>query len=219
MTKRIENLNRKNFRHDSCWYLHADKVVCPVKLFGSFSITFECISFSLFSGCLRRNAKISKGTRSTNSRTPDLKSSDSPWQSYKKAPPRVEGSFRWNEPLKIWKFPGFVRKSLLFLWPCATFSLTLKRTVYIVVHAKKKEEENIWNSKLSLSETFWKFLVFWISVEFFLLGSIQLHFQPQWNTRGKRIGSHSFIGRHPLYTSFLFSHLYNVLDAHEVLVA
>ena len=106
----------------TCW-------LCPVKLFGSFSITFECISFSLFSGCLRRNAKISKGTRSTNSRTPDLKSSDSPWQSYKKAPPRVEGSFRWNEPLKIWKFPGFVRKSLLFLWPCATFSLTLKRTV------------------------------------------------------------------------------------------
>ena len=29
--------------------------------------------------------------------------------------------------------------------------------------------------KLSLSATFWKFLVFWISVEFFLLGSIQLH--------------------------------------------
>ena len=40
-----------------------------------------------------------------------------------------------------------------------------------------------WNKikcvKLSLSKTFWKFLVFWISVEFFLLGSIQLHFQPQ----------------------------------------
>ena len=101
MTKRIENLNRKNFRYDSCWYLRADKVVCPVKLFGSFSITFECISFSLFSGCLRRNAKISKGTRSTNSRTPDLRSLDSPWQDYKKASPRVEGYFQWNEPLKI----------------------------------------------------------------------------------------------------------------------
>ena len=65
----------------------------------------------LFSGCLRRNAKISKDTRSTNSRTPDLRSSDSPWQSYKRASPRVEGFFQWNEPLKIWNFPGFVRKS------------------------------------------------------------------------------------------------------------
>jgi len=109
--------------------------LCPVKLFVSFSILFECISFSLFSSGLRRNAKISKDTRSKNSRIPDLRSLHSPWQSYKKASPRVEGSFQWNEPLRMWKRSKICEEIVVFfmavpplstnIWKNNKYSLSL----------------------------------------------------------------------------------------------
>ena len=78
-----------------------------------------------------KKGRFSKDMRSTNSRAPYLRSWDLPWQGYKKASLRMEGSFQWNQPLTIWHIRRFVRKVLQLWWPRHLISpLTFERAVY-----------------------------------------------------------------------------------------
>ena len=61
--------------------------------------------------------------RSTNSRTPSLRSWDFPLQGYKEPSLRMEDSLQCSQLLTIWHIPGFVGKLIKLWWPCALLSL------------------------------------------------------------------------------------------------
>ena len=67
--------------------------------------------------------------RSTNSRTPSLRSWDFPLQGYKEPSLRMEGSLQCNQLLTIWYTPGFVGKLIKLWWPYALSSLAFERAV------------------------------------------------------------------------------------------
>ena len=64
--------------------------------------------------------------RSRTSKWNDLRSSDSSWQLYKKAPLRLEASFLWNQPLTIWNSRKFARKLLHVWWMALLLNRTLR---------------------------------------------------------------------------------------------
>ena len=67
--------------------------------------------------------------RSTNSRTPSLRSWGFPLQGYKEPSLRMEDSLQCSQLLTIWHIPGFVGK-LIKLWrPYALLSLAFERAV------------------------------------------------------------------------------------------
>ena len=77
----------------------------------------------------QKKRKFSKDMRRINSRIPNSRSWDFPWQGYKEPSLRMEGSLQWNQPLTIWYISGFVTKLIKLWWPWHLNSITFERTV------------------------------------------------------------------------------------------